>query len=113
LNSETQCFCERVGSAVVGKFGRLKWDFMVFQKNHDTMPELKSAVWEEIEVISTETITRVVKNFVRRLHLVHNHQGKENKNPKRREVSVKVLFSDGLKITDNSTKCTFLITLIN
>jgi hypothetical protein len=43
------------------------------------MPELKSAVWEETEAISTETrITKVVKNFVH-LHQVHNHHHTERK----------------------------------
>lgn len=68
-----------MGNAVGGKLRRLKWDVRVFKKNPDTMQELKSAVWEETEVISTETITRVVKNFVRRLYQVRNRHHMERK----------------------------------
>jgi hypothetical protein len=42
----------------------------MFQDNRHTIRELKTAIQLEIEAVSAETITRVLNNFVHRLHKV-------------------------------------------
>jgi hypothetical protein len=44
----------------------------VFQKNPYKILELKTAMQSEIEAISTETITKVLNNFVLQLHEVYD-----------------------------------------
>jgi hypothetical protein len=57
-------FARDWGALLEENSGGVKWDVRWFQKNPDTMPELKSAVWEETEAISAETrVTKVVKNL--------------------------------------------------
>jgi hypothetical protein len=45
------------------------------RQNVNTIPELKTAIQSETEVISTETLSKVLNSFVLRLHEVRDLRG--------------------------------------
>jgi hypothetical protein len=47
----------------------------VFQKNPNTIPELKICIQSGIEAISTETLTKALNNFTPQLHEVYDLWG--------------------------------------
>jgi hypothetical protein len=44
----------------------------VFQKNPHTIPELKTAIQSDSEAITSEILTKTLKNFVHCMHTVRN-----------------------------------------